>query len=342
VIRTIWVVQGRKAKSCKNEGCGNPAHSIKFFARKDKPPCFDLNFFLKQLLNFLQKCKRGAQAQPSWDMVSRICLNFQSRCNLNCSYCYIPFGGEEVRYDVVARVIEAAAALGFRVITLGGGDPFLYKFIGDVIHRCASVGLAVHVDTNTLGHFRRLIRTVAEKITLLGISIDGPNATAHDTMRDKKGNFETVLSNFYLAKQLGLRVKINTVVTKRNVVSLNDMVKFVRELHPFAWSVYQYWPLVQDERNQALHNIENHIFEDKKRLIQAAQLPLSVEVASVKDRLGTNLFVSHTGDIYVHDFSKMHSYSLVGSIFDSDDSSIIDGARVFSEVRSAALFRYQN
>jgi len=52
----------------------------------------------------------------------RIVLNFAHRCNMRCEWCYVPFGGE-LRNTPAARIIERALQIGFKVLTLGGGDP---------------------------------------------------------------------------------------------------------------------------------------------------------------------------------------------------------------------------
>src|ERR1039457_6235914 len=51
------------------------------------------------------------------------------RCNLQCEHCYSssgPWSREELDLDVVNNVVSDAARMGYGVLSVSGGEPFLY------------------------------------------------------------------------------------------------------------------------------------------------------------------------------------------------------------------------
>lgn len=262
-----------------------------------------------------QQSDRNDSIRPS-----RIVLNFAHRCNMSCKWCYIPFGGTKPNPDLCKRVVERIAEIGFRVITLGGGDPMMYAFLPEVIECANRCGLFVHVETNGIG-FQCTDGTASlleGRIGLLGLPLDGPRAEIHNRMRSANSHFELVVNRLAWLAPFMDKVKINTLVSAENVDSIADMVPLIRQYAPSRWSLYQYWPLSLGKSASFEHRISNEQFS-----LVTTELPTllgrtRVEVNPLPLRRLTYPFVSHAGIVYLHHPTDTSSYQSLGSIFDDD------------------------
>src|SRR5262245_8547898 len=141
---------------------------------------------------------------------SRIIFNFGFQCNMACSYCYIPFGGKEANPERCLEVVNRVAELGFKVITFGGGDPFRYSYLPQLVRESARLGLTVHIDTNGILLNERaadfdLLRSC---VALVGLPLDGPNSDVHSIMRDSGPNhFNLILQRIDWIKATGCALK---------------------------------------------------------------------------------------------------------------------------------------
>lgn len=60
-------------------------------------------------------------------------LMLTRRCNLNCSFCYVEKSASEAPLDFLIDICDAAKELQVLDVTLGGGEPTLYKAFSEFI-----------------------------------------------------------------------------------------------------------------------------------------------------------------------------------------------------------------
>jgi glycosyltransferase involved in cell wall biosynthesis/MoaA/NifB/PqqE/SkfB family radical SAM enzyme len=88
-------------------------------------------------------------------------LDVTNRCNNDCIACWLhspllrktgPNAKDlraQLRFDVVAQLLDDAAALGTRDIYMaGGGDPIVYPWLKETVERAKSHGMTVAINTN--------------------------------------------------------------------------------------------------------------------------------------------------------------------------------------------------
>ncbi|MDP5542482.1 radical SAM protein [Pseudomonas aeruginosa] len=260
---------------------------------------------------------------------SRVVLNFTHRCALNCEWCYVPFGSAKVDPKVVLAVVSRIAELGFLSITLGGGDPFQYSFIPEAIRLADRLGLSVHLDT----HGRSLRQTAAneavirECVNLIGLPLDGSSAAVHDQMRGYIGHFDILIRRLDWLKQIGARVKINTMISRQNVSEMPSLACLVSNLAPWGWSIYQFWPLGPALATAKKHEVRFDEFAERAEeacAIVSREGRTIVEVSRQLRRRSTYPLVYHDGSINVHSGNDASSLVCIGSIFDDDAREKID------------------
>jgi molybdenum cofactor biosynthesis enzyme MoaA len=204
-----------------------------------------------------------------------------------------------------------------RVLTIGGGEPFLYPFLPDMVRAAKQAGLFVHVDTNAIA-LRQTPATaslIEEAINLLGLPLDGPNSRIHGMMRSSPGHFDVLMKRLsWLEPYLG-KIKINTIVTASNVAALPELGQLVDRLGPVRWSLYQYWPLSLGAKAHLLHSIDQQSFMSAVDALGSLE-HVHVEANPLPSRRLTYPFVSHEGVLYIHSLSSLGDYERLGSLFD--------------------------
>ena len=73
------------------------------------------------------------------------------RCNLQCLHCYSDSGpavSEQLNIDLLQAAVADAAAIGYKVMSVSGGEPLLYPALGQLLHAAHDAGLVTTVTTN--------------------------------------------------------------------------------------------------------------------------------------------------------------------------------------------------
>lgn len=204
-----------------------------------------------------------------------------------------------------------------KVVTIGGGDPFLYPFLPAMIRSAKKAGLFVHVDTNALAlrQTPEVAELIAESVDLIGLPLDGSNARIHGAMRSSPGHFDLILRKLAWLDFCVRKIKVNTIVTAANVADLPLLRDLVERLRPARWSVYQYWPLSLGAKAQVSHGIERQSFVSAVASLEALK-HVRMEVNPLPSRRLTYPFVSHEGEVYLHSGSSLSDYEKLGTLFD--------------------------
>lgn len=98
-------------------------------------------------------------------------LMLTRRCNLNCPFCYVEKSASEAPLEFLIDVCDAAKELQVLNITLGGGEPTLYKSFSKFIsHAWENYDFGISVTTNatTIGP----LLEVAGMLSSLRVSTD--------------------------------------------------------------------------------------------------------------------------------------------------------------------------
>jgi AdoMet-dependent heme synthase len=141
-------------------------------------------------------------------------------------------------HNLMAQVAEFGSPPPIFVLT--GGDPFQRPDLFDLVRHGTRLGLAVAVSpsgtpTLTAGRLAELREAGARAISL---SLDGSTAEVHDRFRGVPGVFGWTLEAWQAARELGLKVQINTTVTGHNLADLADIAALVHRLGAVSWSAF--------------------------------------------------------------------------------------------------------
>jgi AdoMet-dependent heme synthase len=191
-------------------------------------------------------------------------------CQLVCTHCRAdairsrnPF---ELTTDEGKRLLDDLASFGSPrpLVVLTGGDPFERPDLPELVAHGTRVGLSMALSPSVTD---RLTRPVLAELFEAGakavsLSLDGSTAQSHDAFRGVDGVFDATLDAARTIRDIGLRLQINTTVTKGNVLELPRMLKSVLDLGAAMWSVFfliptgrgkDLQPLTAAEEEEVLH-----------------------------------------------------------------------------------------
>lgn len=172
-----------------------------------------------------------------------ISWNTTKRCNLYCKHCYRDSSNEyfrgELNTDEGKKLIEEIAKSGFRILILSGGEPLMRDDIYELSSYARKSGIIPVLGTNGTLITENVAKNLKKAgIMAAGVSLDYLDEEKHDNFRNLKGSFNKTIEGIRNCLKEGIRVQINTTVTKDNKEGILDIIDFSKEIgatsnHPF-------------------------------------------------------------------------------------------------------------
>ena len=136
-------------------------------------------------------------------------------CNLACSGCgrireYADSIQDMMSLEECLHSVDECPA---PVVTITGGEPFLYPHIHALIEGVLQRGKHIYLCTNALLLDKALDVMKPHPNFTLNVHLDGLEET-HDRILERKGTFRIAMDAIRKAKQLGFRVCTNTTIFK--------------------------------------------------------------------------------------------------------------------------------
>jgi len=154
-------------------------------------------------------------------------------CNFKCFFCHMEGEGDSfygVSRQGIVNVAKVSKEFGVRTIKLTGGEPTLRRDLFEIIGDLSSLGFEVSMTTNGF-----LLSDLAGKLKEAGlsrvnVSLHGSDRNSFKSITGVDG-FSKVLDGIRNAISVGLKpVKVNIVVTKRNLANVEATISLVDSL----------------------------------------------------------------------------------------------------------------
>ena len=192
--------------------------------RKSKPLAY------KKIKNYDKQLAEGKsiammQLQPSY------------LCNFQCSHCSISVFRKQKKQVLsileVADLCRQADEYGLAQIDLTGGEPLVYPNLFEIIQAIRPERFYLTVATN--GWFLDMVMALLLKeagVDRILLSLDSLNEEEHDRFRNKPGSHQRAIQAIFSAKDAGLDLKIDSVITHQRVHSqeLKDFLDFIKDM----------------------------------------------------------------------------------------------------------------
>lgn len=189
---------------------------------------------------------------------SNISFQITRKCNLTCSHCYSIYDKKQKIVDLPINVIENLlrnlSEMEVEAITLLGGEPFIRKDIFEIIELCNKYSIRPEIVTNgTVANYEKLLKCKELGVKRIAFSIDGLEKE-HNTIRGNR-TFEKTIKSIEISNELGLSVRIITVVNKTNQHSIVELIKKIQGLADIHKLIY-FTPFGYGEMKDWINPIE--------------------------------------------------------------------------------------
>ncbi len=150
-------------------------------------------------------------------------------CNLRCAHCRATAtpgrAPDELSTAEAFALVEDIVSFASPILVLSGGEPLYRPDILDIARFASDAGLRVALATNgTLIDPEIAADIAGAGIRRVSISLDGVQASTHDTFRGVSGAFEAAMEGSRLLRANDVELQINTTVTRHNVEELEAIL----------------------------------------------------------------------------------------------------------------------
>lgn len=159
-------------------------------------------------------------------------LMVTDKCNLKCKMCgacdYSPGNHNMLSLEEWRAVVDSAARLRTRIVSITGGEAMLRKDLFDLIAYIRGHGMKVHLNTNGLLLRDKNIQRLKESgVETVSISLESHLAETHDAIRGQ-GMFERTLEGLrrLCAQAPEIRIGLNCVINRETLPQLHGLVGF--------------------------------------------------------------------------------------------------------------------
>lgn len=245
-----------------------------------------------------------------------------SFCNRNCKYCFGPPHMSELTKENIFKIIDILSLNGVKQLGITGGEPLLHPHIEEIINYVSYVGLNIYLSTNCDYYFK-YAKLIKEKISIIGIPIDGSNKEMHDYIRGQ-GSFENIqkVLNDISNSDSKIKIKIGTVITKYNQNNLLAIEKFISAYSSkiIFWKLYE---MIAYNRNiYGVNELQCNGKVEKKLLGQFIDKKIIIDNNKHK-RDKSYFFLKPNGDVFVPELMNYISNEyIIGNLLMDDFQKI--------------------
>lgn len=213
--------------------------------------------------------------------MNHISWNVTKRCNLYCKHCYRESSPEEDTDDELSteegkKLLREMKKADLQTIVFSGGEPLLRPDIFELIQYANSLDMMTLMGSNgTL-----ITAELAERLKLSGlkaiaISVDSLKAEVHDEFRGEKGSLEKAIAGIRNCIDAGLRVQVNTTISKYNLNDIEEIMEYAEEIG--ALSSHMLF-LVDVGRGKSIDATQLDKFEYKEAINKIIEKDMDIRV----------------------------------------------------------------
>lgn len=222
---------------------------------------------------------------PAYDLDDRpfmVIWETTNACDLACRHCRAE-AISEVECGTLTTaegrmLLDQIEAFGKPrpLVILTGGDPFKREDIFDLVAYGTEIGLPIAVSPSGTPLLNRanLARLKDAGAKAISLSIDGSTPEIHDAFRRVDGSFQMTVDGWKAALDVGLRLQLNTTVTRYNLNDLPNIFRLVQSLGVMTWSLFF---LVPTGRGRVEDEVSPREYEDIMHWLYDAGKLLSIK-----------------------------------------------------------------
>lgn len=174
----------------------------------------------------------------------KVCWNITSKCNKNCQYCF-KFNKEDLSLEENKKILNSLVEKNVEKISWTGGEPYLYKDLRELLKLSKEKNIINHVNTNATLLNEDNLKENIEYVDRLIISVDFIDDTLNEKYGIGKDYFKHISSLLTKIKEIKpeIEIRINTVVFKSNLNSLESLYNELLKYNIDYWKLIRFFPI---------------------------------------------------------------------------------------------------
>lgn len=165
-------------------------------------------------------------------------------CELRCDHCRaeaIPDRDPaELSTGEISSTLKSIGDRTSCVVVFTGGDPFQRPDLPQLVSACSEAGLKPALTPSTTSRLTRdRLRELQDRgLAMMALSLDGPDASSHDTFRGEPGSYAHTMRGIRAAEQIELPLQINTTVSRQTWPGVREIGNSIRDRNVFRWALF--------------------------------------------------------------------------------------------------------
>ncbi|MDQ0255308.1 radical SAM protein [Evansella vedderi] len=184
-------------------------------------------------------------------------------CELKCVHCRADAQTKphpnELTHEEGIKLIDDIYDLGNPMLVFTGGDCMMRKDLFELSEYAVKKGMRVSMTPSATDNVTKEKMQQAKEVGLSrwGISLDGPTPEIHDHFRGTSGSFDLTVEKIKYLNELNMPLQINTVISRYNYDSLEQMAALVGELKAVMWYIFLLVPTGRGQMDDCLTPAEH-------------------------------------------------------------------------------------
>ncbi len=294
-------------------------------------------------------------------------------CGLACRHCRASAMPEPSPLELTTaegfRVLDAITGFGdpYPHVVFTGGDPVRRRDLVELVAGATARGIGASLAPAATPDLTPAVLAGLRDagISTMSLSIDGSTAERHDAFRGVPGTFDRTIAAAGWARDLGLPLQVNTLVTDETLGDLPAIRDLMLGLGILRWSLFflisigrggalrEITPAQSERLNHWVYELSTrspfqvktteatHYRRVALRAMEAAGMPPEAIARSsvgrgfgIRDGNGI-MFIAHDGTVYPSGFLPLP----VGNVRDHDLVALYRDDPVFRRLRDVGTFK---
>lgn len=172
-------------------------------------------------------------------------------CDLACLHCRTATQPKRSNFELSTyegyKLIDQIAELSPQIFVMTGGDPLkrsdMYEFVNYASRRGLRPSLAS--SATPMLDASSLVKLKGSGLTRLALGLDGSSPEVHDDYRGVPGAWAKTVESIRFARDAGIPIQINTIVSRRNLEDIEPLAALLETLDISTWSLFFSLPRIQ-------------------------------------------------------------------------------------------------
>lgn len=178
-------------------------------------------------------------------MNKEICWNITARCNQGCKYCHRFLNINDLTYEENLKILNDLNDNGIRNITWTGGEALLLESIDKLLEESYKFGIKNKLISNGKLLDKYRMNNIFRYLDTITLSIDSIDSDINEQLGRGRNHFEEIkqILEYIKENKIDIKVRINSVICKKNIGSLLELSKFLEEYNISGWRIFKFMPL---------------------------------------------------------------------------------------------------